>query len=88
VRFRLTKNFERAYGKLAPQVRDRIDEALRQFEENPRHPSLHFEKLKGSSYRTIRVDRKRYRIVLRDADDGVLELVDVDQHKTVDRKYG
>ncbi|MDE1159188.1 MAG: hypothetical protein PW791_13145 [Neorhizobium sp.] len=55
--------------------------------ENPRHPGLHFEKLKGSAYRTIRPDRGKYRIVLR-GDGTSFELVDVDRHDIVDRRYG
>lgn len=83
-----TKQFMKKYQKLTPDVRDRTDEALKQFMINPRHPSLHFEKLVGSSYRTIRVDQGRWRIVLRQTAGSEFDLVDVDRHKTVDRKYG
>jgi hypothetical protein len=54
---------------------------------DPRHPGLHFEKLSGSEYRTIRPVRGAWRIVLRGQGD-LYELVDVDTHKLVDRKYG
>ena len=55
--------------------------------KNPRHPGLHFEKLTNSAYRTIRVDRKKYRIVLK-GDGDEFELVDVGTHQHVDRNYG
>jgi mRNA-degrading endonuclease RelE of RelBE toxin-antitoxin system len=82
-----TPRFVRAYKKLPPGVQQAVDEALRRFMENPRHPALHFEKLSGSKYRTIRVDRGTWRIVLRGT-GGEFDLVDVDIHKTVDAKYG
>jgi mRNA-degrading endonuclease RelE of RelBE toxin-antitoxin system len=82
-----TKLFQRAYKSLPDDVREQVDRALEQFLADARHPSLHFEKLKGSSYRTIRPNRGKYRIVLR-GDGGEFELVDVDRHDTVDRKYG
>lgn len=84
----MTPRFRRAYDKLPPDVQRAVDQALKQFLSNPRHPSLHFEKLKGSSFRTIRVDRKRHRIVLRGAAREAFELVDIGHHDFVDRQYG
>lgn len=86
---RLTKTprFERAFRKLPSDVQDATQEALRRFMANPRHPALHFEKMKGSDYRTIRVDRGRWRIVLRGSGSD-FDLVDVDRHKKTDAKYG
>lgn len=86
---RLTKTprFERAYRKLTDDVKAFVNEALRQFYANPRHPGLHFEKLSGSDYRTIRVDRGRWRIVLRGS-GAEFDLVDIDRHDVVDGKYG
>ena len=86
---RLTKTprFERAFKKLPAGVQDAALEALRRFMSDPRHPSLHFEKMKGRDYRTIRVDRGRWRIVLRGA-GAEFDLVDVDRHKKTDNKYG
>jgi hypothetical protein len=43
--------------------------------------------LKGSEYRTIRVDRGRWRIVRRGS-GSEFDLVDVDRHDAVDSKYG
>jgi mRNA-degrading endonuclease RelE of RelBE toxin-antitoxin system len=87
VQLQKTPRFERAFRKLTPEIQEAVSGALRQFMANPRHPSLHFEKLKGSTYRTIRVDRGRWRIVLRGS-KSAFDLVDVDRHKTVDTKYG
>ena len=82
-----TAHFKRAYKKLPPETQAATDAAIRQFIDNPRHPGLHFEKLTGSDDRTIRVDRGKWRIVLR-GDRGEFELVDVDRHDTVDSRYG
>lgn len=86
---RLTKTprFERAYRKLTEEVKSAVNDALRQFYQNPRHPALHFEKLSGSEFRTIRVDRGRWRVVLRGS-GSEFDLVDVDRHDAVDGKYG
>lgn len=78
--------FERAYKKLTYAQKDSVDKALRRFRENPRHPSLHFEKLQGSSYRTIRADLG-IRIVLSGGKDDHFDLVDVGSHDLADR-YG
>lgn len=82
-----TPHFDRSYKKLKPEIKVRVDEALRKFIENPRHPGLHFEKLSGGNYRTIRPVRGAFRIVLRGERDE-FELIDVDTHKRVDSKYG
>lgn len=79
--------FTRAYKALPQEAKETVQKALRLFMENPRHPGLHFEKLKSSNYRTIRPDRGKYRIVLR-GEGSSFELVDVDRHEVVDRKYG
>ena len=82
-----TARFIRAYKKLAPDLKVRVDDALRKFLADPRQPGLHFERLSGSEYRTIRPVQGRWRIVLRGKGDE-FELVDVDSHKIVDKKYG
>jgi hypothetical protein len=61
------------------------DIALTQFVTNPRHPGLHFEKYK--TYRTLRVDQGRWRIAIRDLGNRNYELVDVDHHDRIDRRY-
>jgi mRNA-degrading endonuclease RelE of RelBE toxin-antitoxin system len=78
--------FKRARKKLAAAERQDVDEALRRFVENPRHPGLHFKKLKHSDYSTIRVGLG-IRIVLI-GEGGVFVLVDIGNHDFVDRNYG
>lgn len=80
-----TKGFLKAYAKLTPVIQDRVDIALRQFVANPRHPGLHFEKYK--TYRTLRVDQGRWRIAIRDLGESHYELLDVDRHDRIDRRY-
>ena len=87
MRLAKTPRFERAFRKLPIEVQDATLLAITRFMSDARHPSLHFEKLKGSEYRTIRVDRGRWRIVLRGS-GAQFDLVDVDRHKKVDSKYG
>jgi hypothetical protein len=85
VRITRTKGFLKAYAKLTSDVQDRVDIALTQFVTNPRHPGLHFEKYK--TYRTLRVDQGRWRIAIRDLGNRNYELVDVDRHDRIDRRY-
>jgi hypothetical protein len=85
VRITRTNGFLKAYAKLTRDIQDRTDIALTQFYANPRHPSLHFEKYK--TYHTIRVDRGRWRIAIRDRGDSHYELVDIDRHDRIDRRY-
>jgi hypothetical protein len=80
-----TKGFLKAYAKLTSDVQDRVDIALRQFVANPRHPGLHFEKYK--TYRTLRVDQGRWRIAIRDLGNSQYELLAVDRHDRIDRRY-
>ena len=43
----LTKRFVRAYDRLPPDMRKRVDRALRLLEENWRHPGLQARRLSG-----------------------------------------
>jgi hypothetical protein len=87
MRLTATPRFKRAYDALPADVMSRIDNALQRFIDNPRHPGLHFEKLRGSDYRTIRPVKGAWRIVLEGSGSDFV-LVDVDTHQRVDRKYG
>lgn len=40
-----------------PNLFDKTIKAIFLFVDNPKHPSLNLEKLKGSSYWTIRIDK-------------------------------
>jgi len=82
----VTKGFEKSVKKMSMIERSLINKALNRFIENPRHPSLHFEKLKGSPYRTIRVNSD-IRIALIGEEDNY-ELVDVNHHDVIYRRYG
>ena len=48
-----TPKFTKALQALGHKERRQAAKSLQQFVENPRHPSLHFEKLSGSDYYTI-----------------------------------
>ncbi len=79
---RYSKRFVKSYASLAAPIQKRAAKSLKQFQTDPRHPALHFEKL-ASGYRTLRVD-KNFRIVLRELDEGgTFELVDVLTHSKV-----
>ena len=58
-----TSEFWRGYLALPPTVRDQTRKAYRLWQENPRHPSLRFEK-KGN-YWSVRVSRG-YRALARE----------------------
>ena len=74
--------------KSTPKFRSpRIVKALEFFAANVHHPGLDFEKLKGTDYCTIRVDRGD-RIVLRQSGPDTFELVDVGEHDSMHRRYG
>jgi len=54
------KRFLSIYHKFSKRSQKRflaIDRALRLFAHNPRHPSLHTEKLSGSNVWSIRIDQ-------------------------------
>lgn len=42
------KKFKKAYQKLSPQLKERVNETLRQFIKNPYAKELHNHPLKGS----------------------------------------
>ncbi|KQX34827.1 hypothetical protein ASD04_15675 [Devosia sp. Root436] len=82
-----TRRFDKRVAALGSEERTRALKSLKQFLADPRHPSLHFEKLSGSDYRTIRVDMN-FRIVMLQNFDGSFDLIDVDSHSTIYNKYG
>lgn len=79
--------FVKRLRRLGPIELVRAEKSLIQFIENSAQPHLNFEKLKGSSCYTIRVDRN-FRIVMRRLHGEHYQLIDVANHKTTDRKYG
>jgi len=59
-----TAGYQRDFSRLPRQVQQRVIKALELLSTNPRHPSLHFKKIKGrETFREIRVTQS-YRIVL------------------------
>lgn len=87
VKFRNSDRFVKALRALGHEQRKRAEKSLLLMVDNPRHPSLHFEKL-SSGVRTIRVDRN-FRIVLKEvAGEGdTFDLLDVDTHTKVYQRY-
>lgn len=88
MQLRPSARFGKSFKALSSELQARARKSLKQFRANPRHPSLHFEKI-ATGYRTIRVD-KNFRIVLRSVDEteGVFDIVDIDSHDKVYAKYG
>ncbi len=42
------KSFEADYRRLPKDIQEGVNDAIRLFQQNPRHPSLHTKKLKGT----------------------------------------
>ncbi len=85
---RPTKRFEKSFTRLEERLKVRTRKSIEQFLANPRHPHLHFEKLKTArGFHTIRVD-ENFRVVLRDAGKGVYDIVDVGSHRDIDKGFG
>lgn len=82
-----TRKFDRSLQALAHDRQVRAAKSLQLFSDNPRHPSLHFEKLGGSDCRTIRVDRN-HRIVLIEVSEDVYEVIDIGSHDYIYSKFG
>ena len=85
-RLSLSESFLEAYRVLPERYRRRTRRVLDVFQSNPRHPSLHFEKLSGHEDRhTIRLDQS-YRVLPRREEDEEGEFflaVDVGTHDRI-----
>ena len=84
---RPTPRFVKALRSLGQEEQKRAAKSMKQFLENPRHPSLHFEKLRGSGLHTIRVDMN-FRIALDDKGGGVYDLIDVGSREAIYARWG
>jgi mRNA-degrading endonuclease RelE of RelBE toxin-antitoxin system len=86
MRLRVSARFEKDLKALDSMQRERVQRALRLFLADPRHPSLHFEKLRGHDrLHTIRFSRGE-RIFLRATAEGDLfELDRLGPHDLYDR---
>ncbi len=63
-----------------------VQSAVERFAVDSRHPSLNFEKLKGTELYSIRVTQGD-RVILRQVDPDTFELIDVGNHD-IYRRYG
>jgi mRNA-degrading endonuclease RelE of RelBE toxin-antitoxin system len=86
MRLRVSARFEKDLKALDGTQRERVHKALRLFIVDPRHPSLHFEKLRGyNRLHTIRFSRGD-RIFLRaTAEADLFELDRLGPHDLYDR---
>ena len=82
---RFLKAYELATRRDA-DLRARVNRAVEFFRDDPRHPGLNFEKLRGGEYFSIRVNQG-FRIILRALDDDGFELADLGAHD-IYRRYG
>ncbi|GAB4453589.1 MAG: hypothetical protein Fur0044_48420 [Anaerolineae bacterium] len=74
----LTHRFKKAYQRLPTHIQQKMKKALRLLDENPRHPSLQVEKIKGRTDNIYegRVDEK-YRFSFQfEGNDKILRNVD------------
>jgi len=82
MQIKLSERYYRALKKFVKNNKtnaDNIKKALKLFKENPKHPSLKLEKLKGSRVWTIRID-KGNRIFLFWIDKSTALLIDIGKH--------
>jgi mRNA-degrading endonuclease YafQ of YafQ-DinJ toxin-antitoxin module len=77
----------RVIAEREPARAQRINAVLRRFAADPRHPGLHFEKLGGSAYRSIRISLGE-RLIVRQIETDAFELVDVGEHDRMYHRYG
>ncbi len=61
--------FWKCYYKLPEEIRDKADKQYEILKTNPKHPSLHFKKIRR--YRSVRVDDK-YRALAIEFELGLL----------------
>jgi mRNA-degrading endonuclease YafQ of YafQ-DinJ toxin-antitoxin module len=76
-----------ALSRREPDRAERLRAVLKRLEAEPRHPALHFEKLGGSAYRSVRVTIGD-RLILRQIAPDTFELIDVGDHDRMYHRYG
>lgn len=82
IRYPFSKRAEKALSGLSAEDRRRAAKAIRLFQDNPRHPSLNFEKLAGyGDLYSIRI-KQGHRAILRrvPGTDDEYDLLDVGPH--------
>lgn len=85
---KLTSNYYRSLRQFVKNNKrnaTKIKKVLTLFKDNPGHPSLNLEKLKGTKTWTIRID-KGNRIFLSWVDESAVLLIDIGRHDKY-RKY-
>lgn len=86
MRIRLSARFERELRALDGVQRERVQRALRQFLLDPRHPSLHFEKLRGhEGLHSIRYSRGDHIFLRATAEADLFEAQRLGPHDLYDR---
>lgn len=82
IQVRISQKFKESHKKFIRNnlIRTKsVDSALHYLINNPRHPSLNLEKLKGSKYWTIRIDSSN-RIFFVWLEKDIVLLVDIGPH--------
>jgi mRNA-degrading endonuclease RelE of RelBE toxin-antitoxin system len=83
---RPTTRFENAFKGLSHEVQKAVMKALLKLIDNPSHPGLNLESLRGApGYYSIRANRG-FRIILLQADPTTFDLIDVGPHD-IYRRY-
>lgn len=86
MRLRVSARFEKDLKALDATQRGRVQRALTLFLANPRHPSLHFEKLRGHDrLHTIRFSRGGRVFLRATAEADLFELDRLGPHDLYDR---
>ena len=83
-----TDEFWRRYHALRPESKSAARLAYKKFADNPAHPSLHLERLRGDTrFWSVRVTRD-YRAVARRFKGDFWLWVWIGPHKEFDRTFG
>ncbi len=82
----LSSGYIKAYKKVLrkkPYLNNKVKEALKTWQENPRHPSLRLHKLEGGPYKNWSINvEKDIRLLFSCVEDGII-LVDIGSHNEV-----
>ncbi len=81
-----SEEFWNLYRNLRPHIRRAAREGYRKFRANPAHPSLHLERLRGSSRAwSVRVTLDYRAVALRRGDDWT--WIWIGSHKEFDHRF-
>lgn len=79
-----TDRFKRDFKKLPEPIKRKTEQALRFLVENPRHPSLHTKRIRGTKHLWEARVTKNYRIVFAVEEDTYV-LYGVGPHEIIER---